>query len=208
MKQLIMPSLSFYLYIATCFFGLTIFLEASYDAHHILSQDQTLSNVHTTLRVIKQVHRDIEDLHEQSIQDNQFPEHDFLIDIMIVLVGTYEKMVGATVTYYLMINMPIQYNLQDAVARIIAEDIIKIMSILGKRFIHFIFDRHMTWKEKLWYCAWIISVITLIKIGIDQIPQPVQPQPTLYNLPNEIMNLQKNEEDKSGYLKEKFNDWK
>jgi hypothetical protein len=206
MKQSIMPSLSFYLYIAIYFVAVPIDLQASFPflTGQEQLEDQAMHDIYTTLRMIKDMHRDVEHQQDELPQEEQIAQQDFILDIMVVLVGTYEKIVGATVTYYLMMNMPTH----DTVAIIIAEDIIKIINILGKRLIYFIFNRQMTWQEKVWYCAWVISVIAIIKISIDQIPQSVKPQQSAYDLPVQDVDLNKISDDKSAYIKDKFSNYK
>lgn len=213
MKQSIILSLSFYLCMTMYFLGTTSFLEAFYSPRE-QSQDQAILHMYTTLRVIKKIHRDVENEYNQLSQDgNEFSQddeqqQDFMIDIMIVLVGTYEKIVGATVTYYVMMNTPFQQDLQNSVAIIIAKDAVEIFNILGRQLITFIMNHKMTWQKKLWYCMWTISIIAMIKLGIDQIPKTVKPELSTYVFPPENNNLEKIQGPESAYLKEKFNNWK
>ena len=216
MKQSIILSLSFYLCMTMYFLATTLHLEAFYSAQE-QSQDRILLDMYTTLRVIKKIHRDVENQCEQFTQDDEYlqdehPQQDFMIDIMIVLVGTYEKIVSATVNYYIMMHTPMQQDLQNNVAMIIAEDVVKIFNILGRRLIVFLIDHKMTWQKKIWYCMSIASVIIMIKIGIDQIPKIVKidkPESSSpYIFPRENDNLYKISEPESGYLKDQFNYWK
>ncbi len=191
MKQSIIQYLFFYLYIA----GLACTLQAN--TMQEIPQGKAFIDLCTTLHTIKKIQRDIENLHEQQSQEDQIVQQDCVTDIMIILIGTYEKMIGATVTYYLMMNLPIQQNLHQTIAIILADDIIKIINILGKQLLQFIFNHQISWQKKVWYCAWIVSIIAVIKIGIDQIPQSIQPQQ--FNIIND---------DKSSYLKDKFSNYK
>ncbi|MDP3787721.1 MAG: hypothetical protein Q8Q60_00205 [Candidatus Chromulinivorax sp.] len=203
MKQSMIVSLYFYFYLTISFAVTTISLDATLSNFTLQEQTQNrnLIDVYTTLHTIKKIHRDIENFHDQLPEEDQIIQQDCMTDIMIVLIGTYEKIIGATVTYYLMINVPIQQNLHQTIGMILAEDTVKIINILGKQFIHFMFNHHMTWQKKAWYCAWIISILVMIKIGIDQIPQSIKPQQQDidFNLIND---------DKSSYLKDKFSNYR
>ncbi len=194
MNQSIVLHLFFYLYIM----GSVHCLQATTFQKHINNED--LRDVYTTLHTIKKIHQDIENQHNESSEEDQIIQHDCIVEIMIVLIGTYEKIVGATVTYYLMMNMPIQQNLHQTIAIIIAEDIIKILRILGNQLIHFIFNRHMTIQEKIWYCTWIVGMIVGIKMCIDTIPQSIKPQPEAH--------VTINNSNESGYLSDKFSNYK
>ena len=209
MKQLIIPSLSFYFYIVICFAGSFLDLKAfgsTIPYQHL--NDQQLLDTYTTLKVIKRIQIDVQNKYDDQIQeDNQSPQPDFMIDVMVVLFGTYEKIVGATVTHYVMINMPMQQNLQSTVARIIAEDLIKIISILGKQLMNFIFSKQMTLQEKIWHCAWVFSVIIMIKIGIDQLPVSTKPQQPFYNSLHNGSDSQRIQGEESVYLTGKFGNW-
>lgn len=222
MEQLIISRLSFYFCIILYFTGSFINLEAlnciteqnrylDYSHNKIIS-DLEILDVYTTLRVVRDVHDDVQ---SQLSQNNQLGQHDFIVDIMAVCVGMYEKIVGATVTYYLMAYLPMHQNLHDIVGKIIAEGIIEITSILSRQLIHYIFNQNMTLREKIWYCGCAISIIGLIKIGIDQIPQIMKPEScmhdssqaipehVIYNLPNPIYDFNKIRRDESVYLKGK-----
>ena len=134
-----------------------------------------------------------------------------MIEIIAILVGTYEKIVGTTVTYYLMMNMPGQQNIQYSIAVIIAQDAVKILNILSKRLLSFICSQKMTWQQKAWYCTWVAAVIILIKLGIDQIPQPEKSDkkecfPPL--MPVQNSNSHQIQEPESGFLQGKFNNWR
>ncbi|MBV8660817.1 MAG: hypothetical protein JO129_01565 [Candidatus Dependentiae bacterium] len=222
MKQL---SLSFYLYITIYFIGSFINLEAlEYISMQKRCLDKDLLEMFTTLRVIKKIHKDLQDQYHE-LQNSDYEqqkecekEEDFIVDIMIILTGTYEKIIGVTVTYYLTLNTPIQQNLHNSIAQILAEDSIKIISILGKKLMYFVFNLHLSWQEKLWYCACVISIITIIKLGIDQIPQqipqPIQPpfpyysQEQSYNPyninENHLYNVTRIQQEKSGCSIDKF----
>ena len=167
-----------------CFLGFNVGLQA-------LQQDQLLLDMYTTQQIIKNIHAEI-----GGHQDEQI-DHDVVNEVMLILIGTYEKVVGITVTYCLMMHNPmLQYDLRDEIAKIIAQDAIKIISILIKQCTYFIFNKKMNLKEKLWYCGLIASIIVIIKLGLDQIPLSIQQE----NSDKNLINLDK----ESGYVSDKF----
>ena len=208
MKQLISSRLSFYFYVILCFAGSFIDLDAlNFTIAPGEVREAEILNMYTTLRVIRMVH---DDTHDQLLQEVDH-QPDFIVDVMTVFVGVYEKIVGATVTYYLIPHLSMKQNLHDIVGRIIADGVIEIASILSRQLIYYISNQSMTLREKIWYCAWAISIIALIKVGIDQIPQFIQsdelsdfvPEHIIYNLPSPIYDLNKIRGDRSGYLRAK-----
>src|SRR3989339_1038483 len=217
MKQSIRLSLYFYLFIVM-FFTQTIACDQIYKEIPLQIQDQKndqqLLDIYTTLRIIKKIHKDLEDYSSDALplEDQTFQE-DCMIEIIAILVGTYEKIVGATVTYYLMINMPGQQNIQHTIAIIIAQDAIKILNILSKRLLSCIYSQKMTWQQKAWHCTWVVGVIILIKLGIDQIPQPYKSDKSdkKENIPLQVSvqnsDSHKIQEAESGFLQGKFNNW-
>jgi hypothetical protein len=214
MKQPIIISLHFYC-ILVMFFTLTTFFLQGYsciDAQQ--KKDQEIANIYTTLRVIQKIHRDVEDHYDQLPPEDMAMQQDCMIEIISILVETYEKIVGTTVTYYLMMNMPMQQNLQQAIAVIIAQDTLKILHVLGKRLLQFITSQNMTWQQKAWYCTWVAGIIIIIKLGIDQLPQIEKKEKDSSQEKNSsatpILNsdFHKIQEDKSACLEGKFNNRK
>jgi hypothetical protein len=121
-------------------------------------------------------------------------QEDFVVEMVTILMGTYEKMIGLTVSYCLMMHNPLmQQKIKDEIAALLAQDTITIMSILSKQAIYYMFDKKVTVQKKLWYCSAIISMIIIMKCGIDQIPVSIKPQKD-----------QKEDGDKTSYLKDKF----
>ena len=211
MKQSIIPSLSFYLYIVICFTGSFLCLNAGESAifHQQLNDqeinDQNVLDTYTTLRTIKRIHRDVQDQYDQRPEDNH-QQQDFMIDIMVLLVSMYEKIVAATVTHYLMLHVPGQEDLQITVARIIAQDTVKIIAILGKQLMYFIFSQQMTWQEKLWYCGWVVTVIVIIKLGIDQISKSEKQKSS--TPPLQKVSIPESIQEEQSHLSQQFGNYK
>ncbi len=184
MKQKIMFCLFFYIHINMLFAESII--QVPYPISKI-TQNQTndtyILDVYTTLRVIKKMHRDVESEFDQLSSEDKSLEQDYMFEIITILMGTYEKIVNATVTHYLMVNIPPQQNLQNTIGIIVAEDIFKIMNILGRRVLSFICDEKMNWQQKIWHCTWITGIIIIMKLSIDQIPKPEKQNDNLSKTP-------------------------
>jgi hypothetical protein len=166
------------------FYGIMSFVSAAQSSQ----RDASLLDMYTAQCIIKNMHDEIQSCDE-----------DFVVEIMVILVGTYEKIVGATVSYCLMMHNPVlQEDLHDEVARILAQDIIKILSILLRQFVSFITDKKITLKEKLYYCALIGTAIIIIKLGVDQLPKSLKKKDN--NKDNQSDDLPA----ESGYVSGKF----
>jgi hypothetical protein len=162
----------------------------------LLSCDQNniLQEIYAAENVIKKIGIDLNDYQEQQ-------DHSFIVDITVIFIEMYEKIVGVTVTYCLMMHNPVlQQNLHDEVGRIIAQDMIKVFAILAKQCVYFILNKKMSLQEKIWHCGLVVSIIILIKLGIDQIPQSIKPK---NRDENNNYNLQE-----SGYVTGKFENYK
>lgn len=169
-----MPKLAFYVYLSIYFSLNFINLEAfDYykDAQKQFLINTYLDDSYTKIKVMKQFHRALDDQFDQELQEDEVERHDYMIDVITILAGTYKKIVAATVIHYLLVHVPEQKNLHEIVAQIIADDTIKIIDILFKEFLYVITHYKMTWREKMWYCTCFVSLIIMIKLEIDQIPE-------------------------------------
>ncbi len=170
-------------------YGIFVALGLGFSLHALeVNNNECLFNMDVVSHVIGGMRIDLESY------EQDFSDRDCIVEISIILVEMYEKIVSATVTYFLMMHNPmLQQNLHDEVAKIIARDMIKIFAILGKEFIFFIFNKKMTVQEKLARCCAIGAVIIVLKIGIDQFPLKK-------DVIKEIII-----DDKSAYLSDKYN---
>jgi len=161
----------FYFYIGFIIFLLTnyeiIHTQPLYFDHYDNIYDQKAQNIVTQLC---DVYHKIDDLQQQEYQ------LDITVEVIIMFIEMYQKIVEATVAYYLMPNSQVQYNLHDIIMQIITEHTIKIISFLGQKFIEFICNRQMSWQEKISYCACILSMIYIIKIGIEKLSISIKPE--------------------------------
>lgn len=156
--------------------------------------DYILREIYSAEDVIQRIRIDLDSYQAEE-------EHNFIVDITVVFIEMYEKIVGVTVTYCLMMHNPVlQQNLHDEVAKIIAQDMIKVFAILAKQLVYFVLNAKMSLQEKIFYCGLIASIIILIKLGIDQIPQSIKPK---NRDENNNYNLQE-----SGYVTGKFDYYK
>lgn len=153
--------------------------------------EQFLLDIYISEKIIKKVHDDIVDLFDR---DEDQVQEKFVVEIVAILMSTYEKMIGLTVSHCLMMHNPLmQQKIKDEIATLLAQDTIKITSILSKQAIYYMFDEKVTLKEKLWYCGAIISMIIIMKCGIDQIPVSIKSQKD-----------QQENVDRTSYLTNKF----
>ena len=90
-------------------------------------------------------------------------------EILVVLIGTYQKIITATVTYYLFVDVPVSYNLNQAIALIIVEDCIKIIKIIKSGLMQSMEASTTNLKSKMLYCLGIGVAVIIIKFGIDKI---------------------------------------
>lgn len=94
-----------------------------------------------------------------------------LDQLIIVLTNTYQKIIVATVTYYLMMDYPGQQNLQFTIAQIIVQDVIKVLKIISKMVIRFILNPDISNSTKIGYCISITCIIVGIKMVVDALPE-------------------------------------
>ena len=162
------------------------------------NDQSSLLRICATLQRIKDLRDEFDDIEYPEDEDKR---PDFMIEIMNILSGTYEKIIGATVTYYLMINLAGQNNLHETVAKIMTEDAIKILGILTQEYGYFLSSQTMSLRQKIWYCTCSWLLIMACKMAIDQIPQV-----TINNSPALDFSLDDAEKNtaKSSYVRDKF----
>lgn len=154
--------------------------------------EQFLLDIYISEKIIKQVHDDMVNLFDRDDEDQV--QEEFVVEIVSILMGTYEKMIGLSVSYCLMMHNPLmQQKIKDEIATLLAQDTIKILAMLSKQAIYYMCDEKVTLKEKLWYCGAIISMIIIMKCGIDQIPVSMKSQKD-----------QQENVDRTSYLTDKF----
>ena len=176
----------FYFYTLVMICGWNVPMQASQD-NRCLSYLQTTQNAINNLRIDLEGYEYGQDI----------PDRDFIVEITVILIEMYEKIVSATVVYILMMHNPmLQQNLRDEVARIIARDMVKIFAILSRELTCFIFSQKMNVQEKIARCCVIAAIIVIIKLGIDQI--------SFENKQNNITNNYVFSKEESGYLSDKF----
>jgi len=154
----------FYIFI----FFVTSFASAVDQTHADILNAPELIDIRLTLTALKDIQHELED-------DPSELESDVIIEIILVCVEMYEKIVEVTVTHSLMVNVAGQQNLHDAIVRIIVLHVIKIINILYHEFLQFVFNHKITWKEKIAHSLWIFGVILIIKTGIEKLPKSINP---------------------------------
>ena len=176
MKQNFFIKFYFYMSVVICLF---VNHEYIYTQQIHFNHDEIdYHDIQAALTVLRTMHHEIEDLPENK------PHADIIIEVIAIFIEMYRKIVEATVAYYLMPNTQTQHDLHDIIVKIIADDTIKLISFLSQRFIHFIFDHQISWQEKIGYCAWILSMICIIKIGIEKLPKNINSIEKMYDIKN------------------------
>ena len=167
MKKFSCVKLYFYM---TIMASLLLNVEKSY-AQQMLLDNVVDHDLQMTFRILSDIRHQIENLPPEESHLNS----DITVHIVIVFIEMYKKIVEATVTYYLMPSGSIKQSLHDVIIRIIAEDTVRLIAFLCKELVHFMFDQKMSWQEKLYHCAWVVSVILIIKTGVENLPATINP---------------------------------
>ena len=130
-------ALGFFLYLC----GITTISTSNFVAQE-LQDKRYLSDFYTASKIIDNLRIEMQDY---QVKEEICADRDWIVEITVILIEMYEKIVAATATYFLMMHNPyLQQNLQDEVARIITRDLVKIFAILGKELTYFIFNHEMT----------------------------------------------------------------
>lgn len=166
--------------------------------HEQVYPDQSLLKMYTTIQHHRTEKHDIDDI-ESDQYDIAWHNQSFINKIITVLLGMYEKIIGATVTYYLCSNLEYQPNLHEKIAHIIAKDSIKIIGIIGNECIYFFTDDSLSNRRKVVLCCCAISCMIGIKLFIDHhIPYTHTPQDAQHE----------SAAQESSYVSDKFDHWK
>lgn len=117
----------------------------------------------------------IRDMQNEFEDEMQVFRSDVVVEIVLICIEMYEKIVEATVAHCLLIHVPGQQSIHDVIARIIVSHVLKIINILYREFMNYLFNHELTWKEKMIHCAWILGFIFVIKIGLEKLPKTTKP---------------------------------
>jgi len=140
-------------------------------------EDECIFEIYTTLRIIDQMRYNIEE-YDQNVfyspvnTDNN--HQDFMVEIIGLLLAMYGKIIEATVTHYLIGELPLDKNGYEAIIKIIATDSIVIMQVTGKHLFLFLSDSNISWQEKVYRCAFVFGIVLIIKVGMDSMPDMIK----------------------------------
>ena len=152
MKSLQASRIFFYGFV----FGLFLCVDFS-----ALSSHSAMYDFYRSQATIKKLSDDVSSIENEDVKD--------CVDkILLILVDTYEKIVGATVLYYLMMHDPCaQKDIHSEIAKIMHDATLKILTILKKELLFFVFDKKISLQKKCKACLVIVSIILLMKLGIN-----------------------------------------
>ena len=145
-------------------------------------EHEDVENIIVTLRVIRELHDEIESV-------SYWFDTNLLMDVTMSLIEMYKKIVEITVMHYLMPGGLSQKEFHDKIIKIISNDITKIIDSLCKKFVAYIFNQDLTWQDRICHCAWILSIILIIKTGIKEIPHFFDFAPAKENIEKKILEI-------------------
>lgn len=88
-------------------------------------------------------------------------------EIFAVLVTLYQKILTAAISHYLMVNVTAEYDLEEKIARIIIDDVTKILKIIGKKIIASAAHPQVSVKKKIFYTVGLVSTIVALRTFIS-----------------------------------------
>lgn len=135
-----------------------------------------------TLRIIRDLHNEIENV-------SHWFDSDLLMHVVTSLVEMYRKVVEITLIYYVVPGGLSQKDFHNKVVKIISQDIAKIIDYLCREFINSIFDQKLSWQERICHCAWILSIILIIKASIEEMPYIFNFEQAKRNITNKISEI-------------------
>jgi len=142
-----------------------------------IQQDASFDNIYRTLTIIKDLQQDFENYDNDHNDNSDYNQKDCVVKIIALCIEMYERIIEATITHYLLINIPIQQDLHGVIIRIVADYTVRIMIVLYEKLSHFIFDHEMSLQEKFYYSGGIIAMILVVKFCLEKIPSSVQNGP-------------------------------
>lgn len=94
---------------------------------------------------------------------------DCLDQVFAVLVSLYRKIVTAVISHYIMVSIVPEYDLEEKIARIIIDDVAKIMKIIGRKIITSTAHPQVSVKKKIYYMVILVSAIIVIRNFISYV---------------------------------------
>lgn len=141
-----------------------------------------IKNIITTLRVIHNLQDEVENV-------SHWFASEILMRVVVDLIEMYKKIFEITVMYYISPGYISQKDFYNKVAKIISNDIGKIINYLCKEFVDSIFNEELTWQERICQSASILSIILIIKTSIDEMPNIFNFDSVKRNIEAEISSI-------------------
>ena len=158
-------------------------ITASLDRLRDISKDyQYDDNINITLRIVRELHNEIENV-------SHWFDSDLLMHVVTSLVEMYRKIVEITLIYYAEPGNLSQKEFHEKIIKIISQDIAKIIDYLCKEFVNSIFNQELSWQERICHCAWILSIILIIKASIEEMPYILNFEQTKRSIVNKISEI-------------------
>ena len=140
------------------------------------------NNIKLTLCIVRELHNEIENV-------SHWFDSDLLMHVVTSLVEMYRKIVEITLKYYAEPGNVSQKEFHDKVIKIISQDIANIIDYLCKEFVISIFNQDLSWQERICHCAWILSIILIIKASIEEMPYIFNFDQAKRNIKNKISEI-------------------
>lgn len=166
----------------------------SYADNNKMMQEMTISidflrdfnpyqdDISMTLSIIRELHNEVDNV-------SHWFDSDLLMHVVTSLVEMYRKVVEVTLLYYVEPEGLTQKEFHEAVIKIISHDIANIIDYLCKEFVHSIFNENLSWQERICHCAWILSIILIIKTSIEEMPYSFNFEPVKRKIKNKISEI-------------------
>jgi hypothetical protein len=148
----------------------------------IIPKHEYEDDVAVTLRIIRELHNEIENV-------SHWFDSDLLMHVVTSLVEMYRKVVEITLIYYVVPGGLSQKEFHNKIIKVISQDITKIIDYLCREFINSIFNEELSWQERICHCAWILSIILIIKASIEEMPYIFNFEHTRRNITNKISEI-------------------
>lgn len=139
-------------------------------------------DISMTLSIIRELHNEIDNV-------SHWFDSDLLMHVVTSLVEMYRKIVEITLLYYVDSEGLTQKQFHESVIKIISHDIAAIIDYLCKEFVNSVFNENLSWQERICHCAWILSIILIIKTSIEEMPYSFNFEPIKRKIKNKISEI-------------------
>lgn len=145
-------------------------------------RNMTNDDTATTLAVIHQ-------LHDEVAKVSHWFDSEMLSTVAKMLVEMYRKIAEQILIYHVEQSELSQEEFYACIVEIVSHDIAKIIEYLCKEFVDSIFNENLLWHERICHCAWILSIILIIKTSVEEMPYVFNFNLTKRNIENKISEI-------------------